>query len=173
MTQTKGRPTPKRSEREAARRKPLVQPRTRETMKASRSASADERRRQREAMRNGDERNYPAIAAGPERALVRDVIDARRPYWMYALPVWAVGAVLSITASPVARAFGTLTLPIVVLLLLGDLVAARRSVRRALRQAYPQGTREAEKALIWYGTARNMQFRRSRLPRPRTEPGTR
>ncbi len=173
MTQTKGRPTPKRSEREAARRKPLVQPRTRDTMKASRSEAAEARRRQRDAMREGDERNYPPIAAGPERALVRDVIDARRPYWVYALPVWAIGAVLSVTASPVSRAFGTLTLPIVVGLLLGDLMAARRGVRKALREAYPQGTREAEKALIWYGTARNMQFRRSRLPRPRTEPGKR
>lgn len=171
MTQTKGRPTPKRSEREAARRKPLVQPRTRDSMKASRSASADERRRQRDAMREGDERNYPPIAAGPERALVRDVIDARRPYWVFALPVWAVGAVLSIMASPAARAFGTLTLPIVVGLLLGDVIAARRSVRKALRSRWPEGTREAEKALVWYGTARNMQFRRSRLPRPRVEVG--
>lgn len=171
--QTKGRPTPKRSEREAARRKPLVQPRTRDAMKASRSAAADERRRQREAMRTGDERHYPPIAAGPERAMVRDVIDGRRPWWLLALPVWAIGAVLSITASPVARAFGTATLPIVVGLLLGDLIAARRAVRKALRERYPDGTREAEKALVWYGTSRNMQFRRSRLPRPRVEPGGR
>ena len=170
MTQTKGKPTPKRSEREAARRKPLVQPRGRDAVRADRSASAAKRRAQREAMRNGDERHYPAIAAGPERALVRDVVDARRPLWILALPVWAVGAVLSVMASPVARTFGQYTLPVVVGLLIGDLVFARRAVRRALREAYPEGTREPEKVLVWYGTARNMQFRRSRLPRPRTSP---
>ena len=170
MTQTKGRPTPKRSEREAARRKPLVQPRGKDAVRAERSASAERRRAQREALRNGDERNYPAIAAGPERALVRDVVDARRPFWLLALPVWAVGAVLSIMASPVARTFGQLTLPIVVGLLLSDLILARRAVRRALRERFPDGTKEPEKVLVWYGTARNMQFRRSRLPRPRTSP---
>jgi hypothetical protein len=169
----KGRPTPKRSEREAARRKPLVQPRTRESVKASRSEAAEARRRQREALRSGDERHYPPIAAGPERALVRDVIDRRRPFWLLALPVWALGAVLSLMASPVARLFGSFTLPLVVGLLLADLVTSRRSVRRALREAFPGGTREPEKVLVWYGTARNMQFRRSRLPRPRVEPGRR
>ncbi|HEX8004433.1 MAG TPA: DUF3043 domain-containing protein [Mycobacteriales bacterium] len=168
--QTKGRPTPKRSEREAQRRKPLVQPRGRDALRAERSASAETRRRQRDAMRNGDERNYPAIAAGPERALVRDVVDARRSFWPFAFPVWAVGSVMSMLNAPVARAFGMVTLPVVVGLLVADPWVARRAVRRALREAFPNGTREPEKTLLWYGTARTMQFRRSRLPRPRVSP---
>jgi len=147
--ETKGKPTPKRSEREAARRK------------------------QREAMRTGDERNYPTVAAGPERAVVRDAIDARRPYWQLALPLWLGGLVLSLMPSLAARQAGGLTFPLVIGLLLADMVVARRTVRRAVAAAFPDGTREPQKTLVWYGTARNMQFRRSRLPRPRVEPGRR
>jgi hypothetical protein len=167
---TKGRPTPKRSEREAARRKPLVQPRGRDAARASRSSAADERRLQREAMRNGDERNYPTVAAGPERAAVRDAVDARRPFWLLALPVWAIGFVLSITSVPLLRTIGSATFPFVMLLLVVDVVASRRAVRRALDERFPDGTREPRNTLLWYGTARNMQFRRSRLPRPRVSP---
>ena len=166
----KGRPTPKRSEREAARRKPVVAPRSRDAVRATRSAAADHRRMQREAMRSGDERNYPPIAAGPERAVVRDAVDARRPFWLLALPVWAIGFVLTLTTEPLLRQLGSLTFPVVLVLLIADMVGARRAVRKALDAAFPGGTRESYKALVWYGTARNMQFRRSRLPKPRTSP---
>jgi hypothetical protein len=171
MTETeprgKGRPTPKRSEREAARRKPLVEPRSREALKAQRSGASDLRRRQREAMRTGDERNYPPLAAGPERAVVRDAIDARRPLWQVALAVWLVGLVLSLMPSETVRRLGAITFPIVIGLLVADIVGSRRAVKNALAEAFPGGTKEPVKGLLWYGTARNMQFRRSRLPRPR------
>lgn len=167
----KGRPTPKRSEREKARRKPVVAPTSREAMKKQRSAAADKRRLQKEAMRTGDERNYPPIAAGPERAVVRDVVDARRPYWQMALPLYVVGLLLSFSRSEAAKLVGSLTLPFVFAMLVVDLVGTRRAVRRGLAERFPDGTREPVRALLWYGVARNMQFRRSRLPRPRTSPG--
>lgn len=167
----KGRPTPKRSEREKARRKPVVAPSSREALKAERSAAAEKRRAQKQAMRDGDARNYPPIAAGPERAAVRDIVDARRPYWQLALPLYALGLLLSLAPSESAKAVGTLTLPLVFAMLMVDLVGTRRAVRRGLAERFPNGTKEPVKALMWYGVARNMQFRRSRLPRPRTEPG--
>lgn len=169
----KGRPTPKRSERVKARRKPVVAPSSREAVKAQRSAAAEKRRLQKEAMRTGDERNYPPIAAGPERAAVRDLVDARRPYWQMALPLYALGLGLSLAPSNAAKAIGTLTLPFVFAMLLVDLVGTRRAVRKGLEERFPNGTREPVRSLVWYGVARNMQFRRSRLPRPRTSPGGR
>lgn len=173
MTEGKGRPTPKRSEAQAARRKPLVQPRAKGRKGSSRGLDAEARRAMRQAMREGDERNYPPVAAGPERAAVRDAVDARRPFWLLALPLWLVGLVMTLIPSPVARGLGSLVFPVVVGVLLWDAVAARRLVRRTLAERFPGGTTESLKTLVWYGTARNMQFRRNRLPRPRVSPGQR
>jgi hypothetical protein len=162
----KGRPTPKRSQAQAARKKPLVTPRG-----AGRSSAttAEARRAMRQALRDGDERNYPPMAAGPERAAVRDVVDARRPLWPVALGVWLFGVVFSLVPSDLAKSLGTVTLLLVGFLLVADVVIVRRRVTAALAEQFPNGTKESLKTLGWYGTARNMQRRRSRLPRPRVE----
>jgi hypothetical protein len=168
----KGRPTPKRNEAQKARKQPLVTPSGRAGQKADKAAVADARRTMREAMRTGDERNYPPIAAGPERALVRDVIDARRGFGWLAIPGWVVGVVLTLTPLTAARAAGSLLFPVVIVVIVGDAIVAARSVRRALDERWPDGTKDSKRSLAWYGIARNTQFRRNRLPRPRVGPGT-
>jgi Protein of unknown function (DUF3043) len=171
MAQPKGRPTPKRAEAERARRKPLVTPRGRDAARSTRSARADARRAMREALRTGDERYYPPVAAGPERALVRDVVDARASYGWLAIPGWLAGVLLSIVPVPAVQAVGSLVLPFVVLVLVADSIGAARAVRRALDERWPGGTEASRKSLTWYGIARNTQFRRQRLPKPRVERG--
>ena len=164
MSQPKGRPTPKRSEARAARHKPVVQakgggPRT--NLKSA-----------RQALKEGDERNYPAIARGPERALVRDVIDGRRSFGWLALPGWFLGAALSLIPTAPTRAAGGSVFPLLIGLVVSDSVNAARAVKKALAERFPDGTEAPRKSLVWYGIARNTQFRRRRLPRPRVAPGS-
>ena len=165
----KGRPTPKRSEAQKARKKPLVASGARP---ASRSDAAALRKTMREAMRTGDERNYPPIAAGPERALVRDTIDARHGFGWLAIPGWAAGFGLTLLPSPLARSVGTAVFFVIIGVIVADAVLARRAVLRALDARWPEGTKDNRRSLAWYGVARNTQFRRNRLPRPKVGPGT-
>jgi hypothetical protein len=169
----KGRPTPKRSEAQKARKQPLVTPKGGASRSGrSKSDNAALRATMREAMRTGDERNYPPIAAGPERALVRDVIDARQGFGWLAIPGWVVGVTLTLVPVQAARAAGSLLFPVVIVVIVVDAFVAARAVRRALAERWPEGTQAPRKSLVWYGIARNTQFRRSRLPRPRVGPGT-
>lgn len=171
MSEPKGRPTPKRSEVRAARRKPVVA--ARPAGKTAKGSSASSARGQwRAAMRAGDERNYPPVAAGPERALVRDTVDDRRSFGWLALPGWLVAVVLSLVPVPAVRAVGAIVFPLLIGVIVADGFQAARAVRRALDERWPEGTQASRRTLVWYGIARNTQFRRQRLPRPRTWHGS-
>lgn len=167
----KGRPTPKRSEAVAKRRKPVVTPRGKGAAKVTKEERREQRRKVREAMLSGDERYLPPLAAGPERALVRDVVDARRSFGWLAIPAWFVGIALSMIPTAPTQIVGTLTFPLLIGLLILDSVAAAKAVGRALDAKWPDGTDQPRKKLVWYGVARNTQFRRQRRPRPRVERG--
>ncbi len=163
MAQPKGRPTPKRSEARAARRTNAVVPAKGRSSSSPKSA--------RQALKEGDERNYPSIARGPERALVRDVVDARRSFGWLAMPGWAFGAALSLIPTVPTRAAASIVFPVLIGVVVADSIGAARAVRRAVAERYPNGTENPVKSLVWYGVARNTQFRRRRLPRPRVRPG--
>ena len=72
----KGRPTPKRKEREAAHKRPLVLDRKRDA--ARRRVERNLRfEREQKAMASGDERYMPAQHAGAPRRFARDSVDSR------------------------------------------------------------------------------------------------
>lgn len=171
----KGRPTPKRSEAVKARKQPLVAPKGvkgKAANAADKAERAELRKKMREALRTGDEKYYPPMAAGPERAVVRDVVDARRSYGWLAIPMWLFGVALSLIPTAPTRTVGSLVLPVVLVMLVSDSLAASRAVKAALAKRFPGGTEQPRRGLVWYGVARNTQFRRQRLPRPRVERGT-
>lgn len=73
----KGRPTPKRKDAQAAKRRDLI-PADRKLAKQQARARQEEMwRRQQEAMDSGDERYMPARDKGRSRRFLRDVIDSR------------------------------------------------------------------------------------------------
>lgn len=88
FTPKKGRPTPSRKEREAARRRPLVgggdhalandREARAELRRREREDNAKLRARQNEALRGGDQRFLPLVDQGPQRRYIRDYVDARR-----------------------------------------------------------------------------------------------
>ncbi len=76
----KGRPTPKRSEAQGRRQGPPPPPPTtrKEAYKRMREQQAANRGSAREAAARGDDSALPARDRGPEKRLVRDVVDSRR-----------------------------------------------------------------------------------------------
>ena len=73
----KGKPTPARKQQEAARKRPLVAPKTKEARQAERVAMRERRIEASRGMAAGDPRFVQKRDAGPQRSLLRDVVDAR------------------------------------------------------------------------------------------------
>jgi Protein of unknown function (DUF3043) len=75
----KGRATPSRKEAEAARKLRLggLPADPKERKKVAREAQRSSYDRSRQALRAGDERNYPVRDQGPAKAFVRDYVDGR------------------------------------------------------------------------------------------------
>ncbi len=72
----KGRPTPKRKDREAAQRRPLVAS-GKEASKRRRAERQAQLAKEQHALQTGEERYMPRAHAGGPRRFARDFIDAR------------------------------------------------------------------------------------------------
>lgn len=161
----KGRPTPKRSEAEAARRQSVKVPRdAKAAKKAMRERASIERAQQRNALYTGDERHLPARDQGPIRKDVRKYVDSRLSSGEVFLPV----AVLVMFAAfiqnkTVIMVVNTLwSMMLIVVILDGVWVAMQ--VRKLVKQHYPQSVRRSSH--IGYGVVRSMTMRLMRLPKP-------
>ncbi len=73
----KGRPTPSRKEQEKLRKKPLVGDKSQEAKRIEKQRIREERAKIREGMMQGDERYLTSRDRGPQRKLVRDLVDSR------------------------------------------------------------------------------------------------
>ena len=163
----KGRPTPARKEREAARKKPLVAPRTKESKKAA----AEERRKSniaaREGYAAGDDRYLTKRDAGPVKRLIRNYVDSR---WFTTgeilLPVMVLA--VFITTPGLAEILNVVVLAIFGLFILESLLLAR-AVKKIIIQKY--GNQEA-KGVWLYVAFRALYPRFFRLPRPQVARGT-
>jgi len=172
----KGRATPSRKEANAAR---PVGPYTRtkvsgggwtgsadkRTAKAQRRAQFE---RQRAALKAGDSANLPARDAGPERALVRDLVDSRAGGVLsYFILIAVVSLVLAFVRSYTAQVMGsTLTLAYG-LVAVGDAVLLTRRVRRRIDERFS----ESRVKVRMYAVQRAILPRRYRLPPPRVQRG--
>jgi hypothetical protein len=165
----KGRPTPTRKEAEAAAKARAKVPRTRkEQAAAQRSTKSTSSKTIRQAMRDGDERYYPARDKGPVRRFVRDFVDARFSLIELVIPLLLISLVLGYTQNRTAQQFGnTLLLGIVVLVLM-DIVLMRFRLRRELARRFPD---ESPKGLTYYAVTRALQMKFMRLPKSRVRIG--
>lgn len=166
----KGRPTPRRAEAEAARRKPLVVVDRKAAAREARAKAKAVRDAEYQALQAGDERNMPLRDRGPVRRYARDVVDARRNLGELFLPA-AIVLLFSTLLMQVNPSLGF----VVVVLLYGfviativDAVFLWRRLRRQLEAKFgdkvPPGT-------PMYGVLRAFQMRRTRMPRPKVERG--
>lgn len=162
VTQTpkKGRPTPSRKEAEQARRQRVTRTMTK---KQARQESSRQNRIERA-------RSMSAREAVPEKALMRDYIDARFSIGEFLLPALVVILALTFLSTTVPRValISTLAMYAFILLVLFDSFLMWRGFKRVLAARLPKA---APKGLLMYGMNRSIQIRRFRMPAPRIKRG--
>jgi len=168
----KGRPTPRRKDSQTRRR--VVEPPPpdrKEAYKRLRERQKEERAASRAGMQRGDERYLLARDRGPERKLVRDLVDARRNVgtWFFAGAFIVIVGSSSGLPAQVRLAANVLWLGLIAVLIL-DSVLIARMIKREVTARHP-GTTERMGALYFYGITRSTMFRRLRSPRPTVGPG--
>ena len=165
-TQGKGRPTPKRSEAQRGRRGGPVTPPPR-TRKEAAQRARDEAKTSRTQVREG--RTLLPRDAGPVRALVRDVVDARRSIGTLMLPLAFVLLLAQASGNRRVLDLALLIWIVGIAALVVDLVLTSRALRRRLRAQFPDEDRL--RGHVAYGLLRTTVFRRWRIPKPTTSPG--
>lgn len=165
----KGRATPTRAEREAARKRPLV-PDTKEAKARARAELATQREKARVGMAAGDDRYLTARDRGPQRRWVRDLIDSGWHLGEAVMPAMVV--VIIATFIPVygIQFYSFIALWIFILFVIGDMVITSIRVKRAARDKWGD---KMEKGLGWYAAMRTIQMRFLRLPKPQVKRGQR
>jgi hypothetical protein len=164
---TKGRPTPTRKEREAARKRPLVGANTPEARRASKSVQQQQRERARVGMQNGEEKYLPVRDRGPQKRYVRDYIDARWSIGEAAIPLLVVLLVASVFGT-VVQEYVTFGLYAYLVLVAIDAILLGQRLNKKLAAKFGDG--KVEK-IRWYATMRSIQFRLLRLPKPQVKRG--
>ncbi|MDF2092410.1 DUF3043 domain-containing protein [Knoellia sp. 3-2P3] len=165
----KNRPTPKRREQEAARKRPLVvadrKAAKREEQRGRREASA----RMRQALLTGDEAHLPARDKGPERRFIRDYVDARWNVGEFMLPVMLVVLALSFVRQSWALLIVFVAVYGVLLVAVVDAVLMWRKVKKRLVAKF--GADHLPRGGAMYAVMRAFQMRRSRMPKPQVARG--
>ncbi len=153
-------PTPSRKEAEALRRQ-----------RVTRQLTPKEARREAAAKNRAERmRTLNAREATPEKALMRDYIDARFSIGEFLLPSLVIILALSFLNSvwPSMTVVATITMYVYILLVLVDGFLMWRGFKRVLAERLP---RVSPKGLLMYGMNRMIQIRRFRIPPPRIKRG--
>jgi hypothetical protein len=163
--------TPKRSAAQRRRTAEALPTDRRERAKVLRERERAARSERMAGIRSGDERFLPARDVGPERALVRDIVDARRTAgtWFF------VGALVILFASnsrfpPEVRLAANLVWVGLAAAVIIDSVLIAGRIKRLVRERHPD-TKQRMGSLYTYGIMRSITFRRMRMPNPRVKLG--
>ncbi|MBX9246907.1 DUF3043 domain-containing protein, partial [Actinotalea ferrariae] len=165
----KGRPTPRRREAEAARRKPLVPVDRKAAARAAREQAKADRVREQVAMQTGDDRFLPPRDKGPVRRFVRDQVDARRNLGELFLPA-SIVVVLALMLTGQSQVAGLVVIAVLYLFIgatIVDAVLLSRTLKRRMTEKFG----EVQRGAVMYGVLRAFQMRRTRLPKPQVARG--
>jgi hypothetical protein len=116
-------------------------------------------------MREGDERYLLARDRGPERKLVRDIIDSRRT-----VGTWFFGGALvvligSTVRIPIIQLASNILWALLAIAVIVDSILIARKVKKLVNQRFPK-TSQRIGSLQLYGVMRGLSFRRMRVPKP-------
>lgn len=168
----KGRPTPKRSEVERARRQPYTAPPADKKQAAAqrRDRQRAEQKRRSDAMRRGEEWALPARDRGAVRALARDYIDSRRlvvsEYILFGVVVLII-AIFALGSAKHSTLILYIELAIVGIIAVESLYHGAM-VTRLAKQRLPG---ESTRGISWYIAKRSLRLRASRIPPARVGRG--
>ena len=127
-----------------------------------------------QALMTGDEKNMPVQHRGPERRLVRDVVDSRRNLAELFFPIALVFMLVALVVPLFApEMYMVMSTGMIIVLWGGILACVVDSVflRKRLRKEITEEFGEVERGLVGYGIMRSIQIRRWRLPRPMIKHG--
>lgn len=172
----KGRPTPKRKEQEAAKYRGLLADPKQDT-KDRRAKMREQREREYQAMREGDERNMPMEHRGPERRFLRDYVDARTSIGEYLLPLAITFVLISLFMPQNAESGGNAALGGLVILVfyvivliagIETFITARRIKKHFIKKF---GEGKLPRGWTFYIISRALNMRRFRVPKPKVKRG--
>ena len=156
----KDRPTPTRKEAEAARRQ-----RVNKNLSNREARRVAARQARAERMRRLGERER-----SPEKALMRDYVDARFSLGELLLPTVVVILATTVLGSfwPAMAVITTLAMYLFIFAVIFDEYLMWRGFKRVLAERLPNAP---TKGLLTYGMTRSTQIRRFRMPPPRIKRG--
>ena len=177
----KGRPTPKRSAAEANRYRTLTGATTsgrgrtvadpkRKLTPEEKAKVREDRSRQMQAMRRGEDWALGVRDRGPAKRLTRDYVDShRRPmeFYMYAL-ILLIIALFAEHSNKALSNYMQIFLLVVVVIIAVDGFFLRRTILKVVSERLPG---ESTRSLGLYAIMRALQLRRFRTPAPRLKPG--
>jgi hypothetical protein len=142
----------------------------REALKRSRAKERAFRAEQRAGMMEGKEEFLLPRDKGPERALVRDIVDARRTLATYFIPV-AFVVMLAPTALPKTMEYAAnLLWALLAVGVVVDSYLLSRVVRRKLTERFPDNPLQPRR-YYFYAISRSLSMRRMRMPKARVKVG--
>lgn len=182
-TDKKGKPTPKRPNQSKARppaKPPMTAKEKREALKKSgpltkeqkRQAKADlraERARIAEGQWKGDplfDKYHLPRDRGPERLLVRDIVDSRWSIGQYYMFGAFAILILSTSGSVQLQSYLFIALLALTAVIVLESVLLARRVGRIVFKRFPK-TEQRKRGLYWYAIQRSIMPRSMRNPRPR------
>ncbi|MBX6750709.1 MAG: DUF3043 domain-containing protein [Micromonosporaceae bacterium] len=166
-----GKITPKR--RQGGRRAEPPPANRREALKRLREKQRQAREEARAGMLAGKEEYLPPRDKGPERRLVRDIVDARRNLASWFLPGALVVILGSSPTMPAAIQIGANVFWIMLAAaVIVDSFLLTRRVKKIMLRRFPKAAKPP-RAHYFYAIMRSFQFRRLRIPAPQVKPGER
>lgn len=166
----KGRPTPKRKEREAANHRGVLADSKQDT-KDRRAKARAQREFEYKAMKEGDERNMPPEHRGPERRYLRDFVDARTSIGEFLLPMAILFVVLSLFMTQ-AGMLGFILIVVFYLIVLAAAVETFITIKRIKKNfGAKYGEERLPRGWTFYVISRALNMRRFRVPRPKVARG--
>lgn len=184
-TAPKGRPTPKRSERNKKRGPvapaPMTTAEARQRRKQARASMTKEERKadkvarraalteRRERMASGEEGYLLPRDQGPIRRYVRDIVDSRRNVLGLFMPA-ALFLLFIMIAAPKLQYYMSPAMLLITIAMIVDGLLLARKVNRKVDAKFPDNG-ETRFKLGMYAVSRATQLRRSRVPRPQVQRG--
>ncbi len=168
-TPSKGKATPKRTE--AQRRKAEPPPANRrEALKRTREKNKAERAEAYAGMKAGDERYLLPRDKGPERALVRDIVDSRRtvgPYFFAG--AFVLLFLFQIRNNAIGLAANIIWFMLAFAVVVDSMLISRK-IKALIKERFPKTTQKMG-SLYFYGIMRAISFRKLRMPKTRVNIG--
>ena len=168
QTESKGRPTPKRSESQVKRGASLAPAKTREEKRAAKETNRMQRLAQRSAYMRGEESALPARDRGPVRKYVRNIVDSRISVGEFFLPFIFIVLLVSITRNQTIAVLAILGMYLIMFVAIIDGWFLGRKIKKLVAAKFPN---ESTKGLALYGFLRSTQMRRMRAPKPNVKRG--